>query len=88
MRDFDLEVDVPTTVRVWVRLPDLPVHCWNWDSLKHIGNTLGKFIDKANNKDQYDCAKICVEVDLDIRLLEAIKISIGPWNHVQKLDYQ
>lgn len=56
MLDFDLTMDVPTTVLVWVRLPNLLVHYWNWDSLKHIGNTLGKFIDNANNKDQYDCA--------------------------------
>lgn len=86
--DFDPTVDVPTTVLVWVRLLNLLVHCWNWDSLKHIGNTLGKFIDKANNKDLYDCARICVEVDLEIGLLEAIKIIVGPWTHVQKLDYE
>jgi hypothetical protein len=76
------------TVPVWVRLSNLPVHCWNWDSLKHIGNALGKFIDRANNKDQYDCARICVEVDLEVGLLEAIKINVGSWTHVQKLDYE
>ena len=65
---FDPAMDVPSAVLVWVRLPNLPVHCWNWDSLKHIGNTLGKFIDQANNKDQYDCARICVEVDLEVGL--------------------
>ena len=37
--DFDPAVDVPTAVPIWVRLPNLPVHCWNWESLKHIGNT-------------------------------------------------
>jgi hypothetical protein len=73
---------------VWVRLPNLPVHCWNWDSLKHIGNALGKFIDRANNKDQYDCARICVEVDLEVGLPEAIKIKVGNWTHLQKLDYE
>lgn len=56
--DFDPAVDVPKVVPVWVRLPNLPVHCWNWDSLMHIGNALGKFIDGVNNKDQYDCARI------------------------------
>jgi len=88
MPDFDPAVDVPTAVPVWVRLPNLPVHCWNWDSLKHNGNTLGKFIYKANSKDQYDCARICVEVDLEVGLPEAIKIVVGPWTHIQKLDYE
>eukprot|EP00253_Pinus_taeda_P004123 PITA_04123 len=64
--DFDPGVDVPTVVPMWVRLPNLPVHFWNWESLKHIVNTLGKFIDRENNKDQYDCARICVEVDLEL----------------------
>jgi hypothetical protein len=86
--DFDPAVDVPTTVPVWVRLPNLPVHCWNWDSLKHIGDALGKFIDRANNNDQYDCARICVEVDLEVGLPEAIKIKVGSWTHVQVLDYE
>ena len=86
--DFDPAVDVPKVVPVWVRLPNLPVHCWNWDSLKHIGNTLGKFIDRANNKDQYDCARICVEVYLEVGLPEAIKIKVGNWSHVQILDYE
>ena len=86
--DFDPAVNVPTAVPVWVRLPNLPVHCWNWESLKHIGNTLGKFIDRANSKDQYDCARICVEVDLEVGFPEAIKIRVGSWTHVQNLDYE
>ena len=77
MLDFDPAVDVPSAVLVWVRLPNLPVHCWNWDLLKHIRNTLMKFIDRVNNKDEYDCACICVEVDLEVGLPEAIKIKVG-----------
>lgn len=86
--DFDPAVDVPTAVPVWVKLSNLPMHCWNWESLKHIGNTLGKFIDRANNKDQYDCVRIYVEVDLEVGLSEAIKIKVGSWTHIQKLDYE
>jgi hypothetical protein len=86
--DFDPEEDVPSAVPVWVRMPNLPIHCWNWDSLKHIGDALGKFIDRAHNKDQYDCARICVEVDLEVGLPEAIKIKVGSWSHIQKLDYE
>lgn len=86
--DFDPAVDVPTAVPVWVRLPNLPVHCWNGESLNHIGNTLGKYVDGASNKDQFDCARICVEVDLEIGLPEAIKIRVGSWIHLQKLDYE
>jgi hypothetical protein len=74
--DFDPAVDVPKAVPVWVKLPNLLVHYWNWDSLRHIGNSLGKFIDRANNKDQYDCARICVEVDLEVGLPKAITLKV------------
>ena len=66
--DFDPEADIPKVVPVWVRLPNLPMHCWNPKSLHAIGNVLGKYIDMASPKDQYACARICVEVDLEAGL--------------------
>ena len=45
--DFDPTVDGPKEVPVWVRLPNLPVHYWNAQSLERIGNKLGRYIDKA-----------------------------------------
>ena len=86
--DFDPSVDVPKEVPVWVRLPNLPIHCWNIQALEKIGNALGRFIDKAKPKGQYSCARICVEVDLKAGLPEAVKLSVGSWNHFQKLDYE
>ena len=86
--DFNAEVDVPKEVPVWVRLPNLPVHCWNTPTLEKIGNALGKFIDKADNKGQYSCARICVEVDLEAGLPEAVKLKVGDWLYYQKLDYE
>ena len=49
---------------------------------------MGKFTDRENNNDQYDCARICVEVGLEVGLPEAIKINVGSWTHVQVLDYE
>ena len=86
--DFDPEADIPKAVPVWVRLPNLPMSCWNPNSLKAIGNTLGRYIDMASPKDQYACAHICVEVDLEVELLQAIKLTVGNWYHYQKLDYE
>ena len=50
--DFDPEADIPKAVPVWVKLPNLPMHCWNTKSLRAIGNALGKYIDTASPKDQ------------------------------------
>jgi len=86
--DFDPTVDVPKEVPVWVRLPNLPIHCWNFHSLQKIGNGLGRFIDKADNNAQYTCTRICIEVDLEAGLPEAVKLMVGAWHHYQKLDYE
>jgi hypothetical protein len=86
--DFDPTQDVPSVVPVWVRLPHLPLHCWNPKSLESIGNTLGKYIDKADRKEQYSCARICVEVDLEVGLPEAIQLKVADWSHIQELDYE
>lgn len=85
---FDPMIKVPKDVLVWVRLPNLPIHCWNPSSLQTIKNGLGQYINRADPKDQYSCARICVEVDLEVGLPEAIKLKVGEWHHYQKLDYE
>jgi hypothetical protein len=64
------------------------MHCWDFESLQRIGNGVGRFIDRADNKGQYTCARICVEVDLEAGLPEAVKLTVGTWTHYQKLDYE
>ena len=86
--DFDPEADIPKAIPVWVRLPNLPMHCWNPKLLNAIGNTLGRYIDMASPKYQYPFSHIYVEVDLEAELPEAIKFTVGNWYHFQKLDYK
>ena len=54
--NFDLNQDIPFVVPVWVRLPHIPLYYWNSGSLEAIGNALGKYIDRAERKEQYTCA--------------------------------
>lgn len=42
--DFDLVVDIPSAVLVWVHLPRLPLPCWDDDCLESIGNSPGKYL--------------------------------------------
>jgi len=87
--DFDPELDIPSAVPVWVRLPHLPLHCWGDDSVKAIGNAVGKYIDRSEPKENMQaCAQICVEVDLGRGLPEAIKLKVDDWSHIQQLDYE
>jgi hypothetical protein len=88
MRDFDPTQDVSLTIPVWVRLPHMPLHYWNLKSLESIGNSLGKYIDRAERKDQYSCARICIEVDLEVGLPKYIQLKVVDWSHIQELDYE
>ena len=85
---FDPASEVPKDVPVWVRLPNLPIHCWNPTSLQAIGNGLGRYIDRVEPRDQYSCVWIYVEVDLEVGLPEAIKLKVSDWHHFQNLDYE
>jgi hypothetical protein len=44
---FSPKNDIPSAVSVWVYFPFLPLHCWNDETLKNIGNMLGRFIDRG-----------------------------------------
>jgi len=89
MPNFNPKMDVANAVPVWVRLPHFPLHCWGDVSVKAIGNIVGKYIDRCEPKENmHACAQICVEVDLGKGLLEAIKIKVDQWTHIQQLDYE
>lgn len=86
--DFNPEDEI-TAAPIWVRLPHLPLHLWEPSTLEDIGNKLGRFLDSAEPKgDQFTCARICVEVNLEKGLPEAIKLTLGDWCHIQELDYE
>lgn len=49
--NFNPKNDVPSTVSVWVCLPHPPLHCWRDDALRCIGNSLGRYIDRVEPKE-------------------------------------
>lgn len=82
--DFNPEMDVPSAVSVWVRIPHLPLHCWADECVKAIGNVVGKYIDRCEPKENiHACARICEEVDLGKGMPKAINIKIDQWMHIQ-----
>jgi hypothetical protein len=86
--DFNPGAEI-TEAPIWVRLPHLPIHLWGKRSLEDIGNKLGRFLDNAAPKgEQFTCARICVEVNLEKGLPKSIKLSLGEWCHIQELDYR
>jgi hypothetical protein len=79
----------PPWYHVWVCLPFLPLHCWNDETLRNIGNTLGKYIDRVEPRDGLQvCARLCVEVDLEKGFPEAIQLTLDNWSYIQQVDYE
>jgi hypothetical protein len=87
--DFSPKNDIPSAVPVWVRIPFLPLHCWNDETIRNIGNTLGKFINCVEPKEGLQaCARIYVEVDLEKGLPKAIQLNLDSWTYIQQVDYE
>jgi hypothetical protein len=83
--DFDPEVEIKNVVPIWVKLPHLPLHCRG----DYVFRCIGKFINKVEPKPpMFAYVHICVEVDLEKWILEAIKLVLDGWTHIQKLDYK
>jgi len=87
--NFNPENDIPFSIPVWVWLSHLPIHCWNDKTLKCIGDTLRKYIDKTTPKEGiFSCAKICVEVDLEKGLPKVILLTLDNLWHEQPMDFE
>ena len=77
--EFDLYEDILMMIMIQVKLPIPLLSCWNDDYLKAIGNGLGKYLDRAEPKgQQFSCANIYVEVELEKGFPYEIKLTQGP----------
>jgi hypothetical protein len=79
--DFNSKEEISSTL-IWVRLPHLPLISCDDNSLIYIGNKRGRFINREKPKGNlYSYAHICVEVDSDKGLLEALQINLDGQSH-------
>ncbi|KAI9082694.1 hypothetical protein K1719_035268 [Acacia pycnantha] len=66
------KADLQRNVAAWIRLPDIPFEFYNIESLRRIGNLVGKMIKLDRSTSIYEkggFARICVEIDLQKPLL-------------------
>ena len=72
-----------------MKLSYIPLHYSSNEALVAIENLLGNYINKSKLKSlMFVCACSCIEVDLEKGLLEAVKLTMDGWTHLQKLDYE
>ncbi|KAI9108079.1 hypothetical protein K1719_020952 [Acacia pycnantha] len=66
------KADLKCNIAAWIRLPDVPFEFYNVESLRRIGNMVGKMIKVDRSTSIYDkggFARICVEIDLKQALI-------------------
>ena len=88
---FDPTITSITSDPIWVRLPNLPLHLWNFTTFTSIGNTLGKYYCISPNT--FECFKatfdrICVQMDLSQGFLAKLIFTNKDYKWIEKLDYE
>lgn len=77
--DFKPENGTPLAVPVQVKLPYIPLHCWDEETLRNIRNALGKYIDIAKVRESmYACERIYVEV---------VQLFLDSCSFIQPINY-
>jgi hypothetical protein len=87
---FNPESDYFQLRHLWVLLPGLPLHLWNDEALRAIGNSLGKFISLDSPSllgSSRMMGRVLVEMDLSVGLPETLEIDWRGRKILQNLDY-
>lgn len=89
---FNFNDEMLRTVPLWVRFPDLPLHCWSKDSLSRLGSAIGSplYADECTSKQlRVSFARLLVEVDVTKTLTKEIPIEFEEGDIVeQKVIYE
>jgi hypothetical protein len=87
---FNPDTDFFQLRHLWVLLLGLPLHLWNEEALRAIGNALGKFItldSQSLNIPLRKMGRVLVEMDITSGLPEKLEIEWRGRTHLQILDY-
>ncbi|KAH0712497.1 hypothetical protein KY289_008456 [Solanum tuberosum] len=90
--EFNFKEEILTTIPLWVKLPNLPLNCWNSVVLSKIAGSLGNplYADECTSQtSRISFARILVEVDVTRPLAKVIKIKYPKGRIVeQKVWYE
>lgn len=74
---FIMEKEQFATVPVWIKLPHLPLICWNNKILSAIGSVIGKPIrmdDPTFRRSRLAFAHLCVEVEIGSDFADSVEL--------------
>ncbi|KAH0682845.1 hypothetical protein KY289_020597 [Solanum tuberosum] len=65
--EFNFKEEILTTIPLWVKLPNMPLNCWNSVVLSKIGSSVGKplYVDECTTQtSRISFARILMEIDV------------------------
>ncbi|CAO2821242.1 unnamed protein product [Amaranthus hypochondriacus] len=75
--NFDFKEEIMRVIPVWVRLPNLPLHCWGEDTLSRIVSAIGvpTLADECTAKQlKVSYARVLVEVDVTQEFTKEVRV--------------
>jgi hypothetical protein len=87
---FNPDTDYFLLRHLWVILPGLPLHLWNEEAIRAIGDSLGKFValdSKSLSSHSRKVGRVLVEMDTSTGLPETLEITWRGRKLLQPLDY-
>ena len=88
---FDASKERVDEIFIWVRMPALPLHFWDFFHFRRIGYILGTFLEADLSfleTHEKKVAHILVNIDIREGLAESINMDWGPEIIPQTLDYE
>lgn len=76
-QEFNFKEEILTTIPLWIKLPNLPLNCWNARVLSKIGSKLGQplYVDECTTQaSSISFARILVKMDITKKLPKSTKI--------------
>ncbi|KAK1302793.1 hypothetical protein QJS10_CPB12g00475 [Acorus calamus] len=76
-----MEMERLSSIPIWVRFLNLPLHLWNVDCLSRIGSLIGSplFLDSATLRcSKTTFVRLCVEIEASSPLPDAVSVEIAP----------
>ncbi|KAI0529109.1 hypothetical protein KFK09_001656 [Dendrobium nobile] len=76
---------------VWIRLPCLPLYCWDEDSIARIASCFGSPMYVDGNTfwwSKREFARVCVRIDLEKKLLNGTWVEGSAGRFFQRVEYE
>ncbi|KAI0522478.1 hypothetical protein KFK09_004857 [Dendrobium nobile] len=89
--EFDLNSFKGISAPIWIRLPNLPLYCWDEDNIARIASCIGSPLYLDGNTFRWskrEFARVCVKIDLEKKLPNGVWVEGSAGRFFQKVEYE